>query len=387
MSRLCALFVLLSLFLGTRGHAQGPSGSLWPSEVIGESRGGFALSVRLLGDAKVTFRDLGTIASSLDSGDRFGELTRQYHDGVVQRDARVTTDGFDLPNDGYTNTWTMLGAGQVLPDGSGIAFHNYSTRSDGATVDAESGNEPGFDMELSWRFGGFGARMADHRRRGSWGAFAGLGLTDINAKANATINASLVAIRDVYSLDGARPPTGPYTGPSTETITVIGADGTETSVVVDTTILLGNEPFSRTETVQVGGAELEGFWQVRGSYFATRAGMWARWRVAPQLSVRASAGVSFKFLGLDMRYDEWMDSEALRAEIRDAGQAETTKYDSIGLFGSVDVEFWLTRRTGFFASFTYEALEDDLALTVGGRTADIQLSSGTGFRVGLTTLF
>ncbi len=386
MSRLFAVLVLLSTILCIEGYSQGSSG-LWPSEVIGESSGGFSFSVRLLGNAKVTFRDLGTIESTLDSGERFGELTRAYHDGIVQIDQRTTSDGVDLPDDGYTSYWTMLNDSQVLPDQSGIAFHNYSTISDGATVDAESGRKPGFDMELSRRFGGYGKRMSDNRRPGSWGGFLGLGLTDINAKTSGTINATLRSITDVYSLDGATPPTAPYTAPSTETVTIIGPDGTESSVVINTSILLANQPFSRTETNEVGAAAIEGFWQAKGTYFSARAGAWSRFHLSRQLSIRASVGVSFYVLGIDMRYDERIDSEAYAAEIRAQEQGQTTNYDAIGLFGSLDIELWLTRRTGLFASFTYEGLSDDLALTLGGRTADIKLASGAGFRIGLTTLF
>ncbi|MGH8019978.1 MAG: hypothetical protein ACREIA_17210, partial [Opitutaceae bacterium] len=363
------------------------SSNLWPSEVIGESSGGFTFSVRVLGNANVTFRDLGTIESSLDSGERFGEATRTYHDGVVQLDQRTTADGVDLPDDGYTSYWSMLNDSQVLPDQSGIAFHNYSTISDGATVDAESGSKPGFDLELSRRFGGFGKRMSDNRRPGSWGGFLGLGLTDINAKTTGTINATLRSITDVYSLDGATPPTAPYTAPSTETVTVIGPDGTETSVVINNSILLANQPISRTVTDEAGAAAIDGFWQVKGTYVSARTGVWSRFHISRQLSIRASAGVSFHLLGVDMRYDERLEDETLAVPIRAQEQGETTSYEAVGLFGSLDVELWLTRRTGLFASFTYEGLSDDLALTLGGRTADVELSSGAGFRFGLTTLF
>ena len=387
MSRLSAVFVLFSTILCIEGYSQGSANPMWSTQFIGESSGGFSFSFRVLGDAKVTFRDLGTIESSLNSGEAFGEFSRAYHDGLVQRDQRTTSEGVDLPNDGYTSVWSMSNVSQVVPDQSGIAFHNYSTITDGATVDAQSGRKTGFDVELSRRFGGFGKRMADNRRTGSWGGFGGLSLTDINAKSFGAITATLHSITDTYSLDGATPPTGAYSAPSSETVTVIGADGTESLVTISNTILLGNEPFSRVETDAVGAAEIDGFWQVKGAYVAARAGVWARWYISRQFSVRASAGISFSLLGVDMRYEERMNSESLRAEILAREEGKTTSFDSIGLFGSLDVELWLTRRTGLFGSFTYEQLSDDIALTLGGRTADIKLSSGAGFRIGFTTLF
>jgi hypothetical protein len=88
-----------------------------------------------------------------------------------------------------------------------------------------------------------------------------------------------------------------------------------------------------------------------------------------------------------MRYDERLAWEGLRTEIRDTAISEEDTYGILGYFGSLDLELWLTRRTGFFASVTYEDVSEDLAIIVGGRTADIGLASGTGFRFGITTLF
>lgn len=391
MSRLSATFLLCTPLLCLEMHAQGPTAPLWPTEVIGESSGGFTFSVRMLGEAKVTFRDIGGIPSVLDSGDLLSEATRVYHDGFVQRDTRFTNDGLDLPDDGYTQAWSMLFADQVLADQSGIAFHNHSTIADGSTLESDSGNNPGVDMELSRRFGGFGRRMSDNRRTGSWGGFVGFGLTDINAKEQTRISATLRTISDTYSLDGATAPTGPYTSPSTETVTVIGTDGTPRQVVLNTNTLLVNRPYTRTETLTPGGAEIDGFWQVKGAYFTGRAGVWARWHVSRQFSIRASVGASLSVLGVHMRYDERLAREEnaipYLVEIR---QSETTKdesHDFAGLFGSLDFELWLTRRTGLFASVSYENVSRDLSLTAGGRTADLRLTSGTGFRLGFTTLF
>ncbi len=387
MVRLTAAVLLCFTLLCVGALGQGPAAPLWPTEVIGESSGGFTFSVRLMGDAKVTFRDVGTIDSLLNSGDTVSWMTRQYHDGVVQRDSRTTTDGVQLPDDGYTSAWSMLFDSQILSDQTGIAFHNYSTVSGGATVDAESGANPGVDLEASRRFGGFGKRMADSRRSGAWGGFLGFGVTDVNAKTEGTVMADLRTLTDIYSLDGATPPTAPYSAPSTESVTVIGPDGTETQVTIDTTTYLANKPLSRVETTDPGAAEIDGYWQVKGAYGSLRAGIWGRMFLSRQLSVRVSAGINYSVLGIQMRYDERLAWEGLRTEIRDTAISEEDTYGILGYFGSLDLELWLTRRTGFFASVTYEDVSEDLAIIVGGRTADIGLASGTGFRFGITTLF
>jgi predicted porin len=52
----------------------------------------------------------------------------------------------------------------------------------------------------------------------------------------------------------------------------------------------------------------------------------------------------------------------------------------------MNAEYWLTQRTGFYVGVNYESL-GDYDQTLGGRTAKIDLGSGTGFRLGLTTRF
>jgi hypothetical protein len=350
--------------------------------------GTFSLSLRMIGSAKVTFGEVGTIDSGLDIGEATGLMTRVYSDGAVALDGRYTTDGTKVPDDGRTNSWGYGNASQVTNDGSGIAFHLYGTRSDGASVEAESGSNPGWDMEYAPCFGVFGGKLPDGSPAITWGGMAGVALSSVNANSRQTINTTLLTTTDYYSLDGAPAPAAPYSAPSTSTVSISTSGGT-VNYTVDTTTLLENQPYRRIpEAATPGAAEIDGYWQVRGSYFTMRLGPWLRWKFSPRFSAKVSAGVTYSYLGLEMRYDEILVKDDIpENSMRDALVMEPEKYSLYGAYAALDAELWFTSTTCVFGGVAHEQLSSDINMSLGGRTAAIALSSSTGFRIGITKLF
>ena len=371
----------------------------------------FSVSTRLIGRANVTFTNLGSVSSGHDATDLISEVTRTYDDGRVSLDTRTDTDGNDLLDDGRTNSWYYYSASQVTPDQSGIAFHQYSSVSEGQNRSVESGLMPGLDVEYSLRLGLFARPAPDRPARISWGWAIGIGFSDVNVKTSGTLFATLHKLTDTYSLLGAAvpdvgdgdddsdddidDPDGPgYTSPSQRVESVTNADGTVTEYVVDTTTLLANRPESRLEEIFEGGAEIEGFWQVRGASMTVRTGPWIRWQPAEKFSLRLSAGGAVTLLGLRMRYDERLVaanglqlSDTTDVLIQEQDETESQSFAVGGLFSGLDAEWWFTRRTGFFGSAYYEQFSQEGTLNAGERGARIEISSGVGVRFGITTRF
>lgn len=356
--------------------------------IIRRPKGDVSVSMRVIGKAKVTFGNLGTMSALQDLSDSTSLYTRRYDDGTVALDARRTGSGVPLPNDGRTNTWAFVDPAQVVDDEYGIAFHAYSTTPDGSTVDAESESAPGMEVNFSQIFGGFGGKATDQARRFTWGGSAGFSLTSINAKASATTTADLVTLTDVYSLDGATPPEAPYSAPSTTTVTSRDANGNEVSLTIDNTTLLANLPYRHETTVTPSGAEIDGFWQVRGAYFGMRVGPWLRWTMNRHFSVRAAAGVTYTYAGLNARYDELVTSLELEIPLRAMNRTtQATKFDLYGAYATLDAEVWLTESTALFVGAAYESMNRKVQMVLDERTADVEFSSSTGFRIGITKLF
>lgn len=352
-------------------------------QTIDDPKGEFSLSLRFSGNVEVSFREVGTLATTRSIGDVYSELNRSYDDGGVAIDQRKASDGTDLPDDGRTNTWRMGYDSQIVDyDGDGsmdsIAFHRFETQSDGAFIEADSTQVPGIDFDYSYAFGKFGGRLRNKSPRATWGGTLGLSLTSVNAKINGTVLATLHTVEDLYSLDGATPPDAPYTAPSTNT---------STSTSLDSTVLLANRPYLRRFIDEPEGAPVEGFWQVRGGAISARAGVWARFRPTERLALRFGAGLEATFLGLTMRYDEWLDKEGLVQQLRYQNETSPEKWLYYGAFGTADAELWLTGSTALFFGATYQKLDEDITLPLDGRTAEIRLGSGPGFRLGFTKLF
>lgn len=374
-----------------RSSAQPKNEDLIPIQIFQPPVNYFSASFNYTGRLSATFRNLGTIASANDIGDTKSEYSRVYNDGYVSKDSRTTDSYEDLPDDGRTNTWQFLYASQITADQRAIAFHNYSSVSDGASVEAGAVSGVGVDLEYSRRLQTFGKLKFGMEPPVAWGFLVGIVTSGANAKASADITATLHTVTDTYSLLGSTPPAPGYTAPSSTTETLTDSAGGTGTLTIDTTTLLANLPDSRTETDVVGAAHIKGFWQVRGAYYTFRTGPWIRWQLKNRFALRASLGPTVTWLGVHMRYNEQL--QATESGIESSGlisASETTEdkdYAIPGAFGAVDAEFWVTRRTALFVSGTYETYSKEITITTGDRSADVRLSSGAGFRIGVTTRF
>lgn len=388
------VFLLLAAAAALPAWAQIQPRSL---QTIDDPKGEFSLGVRFNTNVDVTFRNVGSLGSYRSIGDQFSEMNRSYDDGVVAVDQRRAGNGADLADDGRTNTWRMGYDSQVVDEdgdgmGDAIAFHRYQTDGMGTAVNFDSTVVPGLDFDYSYAFGRFGGRLHNKSPRVTWGGQLGVGLTSINAKLDGPITVNLVVDEDRYSLDGAAPPEAPYTAPSTRSITTVDSSGNPITNTVDTTTLLANRPYSRRTYNRDADGDLltetvEGFWQVRGGSLTMRTGLWMRYRPFERVGIRASAGLTASFVGLTMRYDEYLDKEELISELRHKSEASPDKWTYFGAYGTLDAEWWLTSSTSIFLGATYEQTSEDIEIPLDGRTADIRLGSGTGFRLGFTKLF
>lgn len=360
-------------------------------ELVGP-KGEFSVGIRVVGQLKATFSGLGTIKSDdLVTGDLTSELARIYSDGYVSLDTRVDADGNSLLDDGRTNTWAYSYASQVTSDQSGISFHAYDSLSDGSTMSASSNPSVGIDLEGSRKLGSFGRFVGEQTREWTYGIEFGFGLNTLSAKTSGRITATLHTVTDTYSLLGSPVPTitdsEGYTAPSTTTQTVTNADGTTTDQVIDTTTFISNRPESRVETTEFGAANIDGAWQVRGAYLSLRTGPWLRWQPKENLSLNLSAGGTLSVIGLNMSYDESLViSDDLTAS-QVTNKSENATFHAGGIFTGLDAEWWLSKRTGFFGGAYYEKFSREAAISVDGRTATVEVSSGLGFRFGITTKF
>lgn len=382
-----AVLATLAALSATSAIAQTSWDQLTPVQVLSWPKNYFNAGLHYSGKVTVTFGNVGNIPldTSAVGTDATSVISRNYSDGNVSLDSRTDDAGNKTPDDGRTNTWSYSYASQVSSDQSSISFHSYYSTSNGATALASNGATSGLDLEYSRRVGSFGRAKPFREQPYGWGVLFGFSGNDIRAHSSATLTATLHTLTDTYSLLGATPPQPGYTAPSSTTV------GNET---VDTTTLLANLPDTAgdrtTDDKSTVSVPVKGFWEVHGAYYTMRAGAWFRWQPKPNMAIRATAGVSGTVLGVGMRYNEVLDFTNLvesSATVSNSGQTKDFAYAIPGGFGSIDFEYWLTYRTGIFASITYERFQRKITLPTTIRTANINVSSGIGMRLGMTTRF
>jgi hypothetical protein len=281
---------------------------------------------------------------------------------------------------GQTRTWTYSNANQLQPDGS-IGFSQFSATSNGASASGEGGSEGGFEIKLERIIGKRGNRM-------EWGISGSFGLNDVNVKTHQRIRATLTTTTDYFRVAGsAPPPDAPYSAPPAGDDYTDPVTGTVTPGGTETTVPLINTPSKpSTTTTDVGGAEIDGTWQIKGAYYMARLGPTFRYNISDHFALSGGAGVTGAFVGTVYRVDETILIEGATQPLRDHPQERTSKFIP-GYYGELNGEWWVTERTGFYLGAVFEKLGKYEQNPVGGRTASLDLGQGVGYRFGIVTRF
>ncbi len=381
----------------------------------------FSMGVRFIGGANVKFGNLGSIPSTLPfQPDAAGDADRVYIDGTVYKDSPRTNElnedgsvksspygrysiraevfdaeGNTIPDEndpggtgnktqvsgdflaytpGRTRQWSYSYESQNTAPGV-IAMHDYVAEGLGASAVSDSGKGPGVELTVSRRLGSIG--------RIDWGILLGAGVTDINAKTSGSVSSNLRVLTDYYRVSGiVAPPAAPYSAPSAGDF--IGDDNSLYSGNLETTVPLESEPFERTLETIANGADIDGYWQIRGSYYLFRVGPMVRIPVGERFAIAASAGYAGAYLGTTYRVRETLKINDVLS-IPFEGEETYSKFLH-GAYVDVNVEWWLTQRTGFFLGATFEKL-GKYEQVISDRSANVEIGGNGGLRFGITTRF
>ncbi|HKB91041.1 MAG TPA: hypothetical protein VKC60_11040 [Opitutaceae bacterium] len=342
----CALAACFLTTLAVRADETDLAFTLRPSQ------NEFSFGYLHLSGIKVKFGNLGTVPPSQTPVAAGIESDRRYNDGTVAIDLNGN------PN-GQTTSWAFTNASQILPND--IAYHVYSATSSGAGASANSGAGSGIDVRVERAFGHFGPKV-------QWGVLAAFGFVSIDSKVKASINANLITQTDLYSLDGATPPTAPYVAPS---------DGSGPAI--------SSQPHSRTTTTFVNSASIDGQWSIHGGAYDIRLGPTISARVTRRWELEFSAGAAIMVASTDFTASEILHPPDGTPDISYTAVKTKTKILPGG-YAEAQVKFWLTERTGFYIAGEYQ-VNGKYDQALGNRTANIDIGKSSGFEVGITTRF
>ena len=258
-----------------------------------------------------------------------------------------------------------------------IGFSVYGATSGQGVAAAESDSSLGFDLTLSRRLG-------KRTRNFEWGVTAGFGLSQLKASALGTVTGDLRRLTDYYLIPGGTVPDAPYSAPSFTDIRngdgeVVSPNGFETSVVI------GQDPVERTDTLIPGGAQMDGRWAIEGAYYLGRLGPHLRWRFNERLAFSLSAGVAVAYIGTTFRSEESITPPDSTSEVSVTEEEDADKVVT-GFYFTGNAEYWLRDNTGFYLGASYESL-GKFNQTLNGRSAAIDVGEGSSVRTGLMLRF
>ncbi|MBI2514555.1 MAG: hypothetical protein HYV96_21480 [Opitutae bacterium] len=280
-------------------------------------------------------------------------------------------------NASYSRTWGTSSTGQI--DGTLVRMSNYSTASEGASLEKKEGMNSGIELSLSHVMGKVGQRF-------EWGWEAGLALNPVNAKTGGTVNSTLSVYSDYFRLNGTLAD-GVKSGPTFSDFdsTVEGDDQS-----LETTVPIGAAPDAtvpgtgKTQN-SAGGASVLGNWQVKGAYFLVRVGPQLRTQLSQRFGLNASIGVAGAFSGTRYSVFESVQVPDLVDPITEEKVDAKSAFLG-GFYADLNVDWAANERTGLFAGVNMQRF-GSYDQEVAGRTAKIDFGSAVGVRGGLSYKF
>ena len=377
-------------------------------EYIYEPKSTVHFGFRYISGAKTSFSGKGRVLAPENPGDATGaNHLRSYHDGSVQPDARVVarldssgnpiidpqtnSPVFDpIAPDGRTNTWNYTDASQLSTLGY-VGFHTYSAEIvDGGSRDNKANSTSGMDLTVARDMGQlFGSRI-------SWKLMAGMSINDISANTNDRVRANITTLTDFYSLNGNVPPGAPYSSPSSTTTNVVdasgnpvlGTDGNPTTVTVDTSVLIGNEPAGRTISTALSDTNVTNHWRLKGAYYTFRVGPMIWIPISTRLRASLSLGAAVVYAGTNYTVTQTFDPD-LGPDITDTAASDAYKLLP-GYYADATLQYDLTERAGFYAGAVFQSAgsyTQSVETPNAQYSTKIDLANQNGVRAGLSIRF
>jgi hypothetical protein len=358
--------------------------------------------MRFVGGPKVAFHNVGGVPAILATPDLTVPGDHTYNDGYVNLDTRADVNGHPY-NNGQTSTWQVNYASQITAAAeatattpavdSSVSYHVYSADSLGTTIKGRTSTAAGWELQV-------GRSLGKIARKVNVSLIGGVTFSGINAKRSDQVQAQLTTVIDTYSLSGQDPPTAPYTAPTQGTRNlydgngnpVLDANGVQKTTTVDTSILLAQNPtrvIKQTTDGTPNGppttTQVDGHWQIKGSYFTFRAGPVFQVPVTERLKLSLGFGAAVAFVGSTFKIDEEIIQDDVTAPVTYVDE-KTRSVLLPAFYADADAEYWLTERTGLYLGATYQKSKS-FEQTLADHNATVDLGSTSGIQSGFTLRF
>jgi hypothetical protein len=295
----------------------------------------------------------------------------------------------------FTRGWSYTSPSQIGESGGApyVDMSNYAVTPAGGSAQAEGDSSRGIELQFG--------RIIKRYKRVEWGFNLSAGVSDINVKTTQQIRANLIKTTDRYAIrptdsngnvvNAASFPNSFYnSGADNVTIeaftVVTGAATSERyDYISEQTKFLDYANPLLSDVVSYGNADVFGYWQIKGAYYMLRVGPMVRFQTRKNWTISASLGMAGAFAGTRFIADEFILLDDVAGQLRIREESEEKRFVP-GYYADINIERWLTVRTGFYIGYGYEKL-GDYTQHLQGRSAQIDLGSSSGFRFGIITRF
>jgi hypothetical protein len=289
--------------------------------------------------------------------------------------------------DGVTRLWSYNSVDQTNPTNGTVDMSIYSVAPSGAVAEAESDGSSGVELQF--------ARVIKRYKRFEWGINFSAGSANINAKTRQRIRANLITTTDRYTLEPGSEfvDYGDFNSTTNfdtkvETRAELDADG---NPITYEYLSERNHRLGRSVdriangVVTSDGADVDGYWQIKGAYYMLRLGPVIRMPITQKWTASVSFGGALAYVGSRFLVDEYIEKPGVIGPIRFQGEGSEKALVG-GYYGDINLERWMTVRTGFFAGYSIEKM-GNYVHKFAGRSADVDIGSSGGFRFGIITRF
>jgi hypothetical protein len=295
----------------------------------------------------------------------------------------------------HTRGWAFNSTDQIGESGGApyVDMSDYNVTTAGGSAQAEGENSRGIELQF--------AHIIKRYKRFEWGVNFSAGVSDINVKTRQLVRANLIKTTDRYGIrtsDSSNNVIGASSFPnwwynSTADLISVDANSVVTGAATSEAYTYNSEQYKflqytnplSTGAVSYGNADVYGYWQVKGAYYMLRVGPTARFELSKKWTISASIGVAGAFAGTRFIADEFILLDDVSGPIRVQEESEEKRIVP-GYYGDINIERWITVRTGFYLGYGYEKL-GDYTQHLGARSAQIDLGTSSGFRFGVITRF
>lgn len=313
-------------------------------------------------------------------------------------DLYASTSKFLAYKDGQTRNWRVENASQLNTTDHTVSMTTYGASSRGATMEAEGAPSSGVELALEHRLRHFGKLEV--------GFSGSISLDQINMKASGLVVSNRLETTDVYKMvevgalyttagsDPITQPSGvdlPLTQLGGTTVLNQYVDGTTTPATSNSTgDTSGGTPlylnYTAGSTIVNGTVLIYGNWQIKGAYYNVKLGPTFRYRFNDRWAVSGGLGLSTCYVGTVFKAEEnIIDIDTASALL--SKEENTTHKFVPGYYGNMNLEYWVSERTGFYFGLDYQKQGSYSQTPLSGRTAKIDLGTSSGWRMGIVTRF